>query len=84
MNVWGIDIRDKAPGLKKLLPHTPEEQTRFLQSALEALKKRSATALGKLRKGYIVSIAKLNDVGPIGVSLTKSAYVNALLEWVCS
>ncbi|KAI1795827.1 hypothetical protein LXA43DRAFT_880746 [Ganoderma leucocontextum] len=82
MNVWGIDIRDKAPGPKKLLPHTPEEQTKFLQRALDALKKRSATALGKLRKGYIVSIAKLNNVTPTGAVLTKSAYVSALLDWV--
>ncbi|PIL29463.1 hypothetical protein GSI_08405 [Ganoderma sinense ZZ0214-1] len=82
MNVWGIDIRDKSPGSKKLLPHTPEEQTKFLQNAVDALKKRSATALGKLRKGYIVSIAKLNGVTPTGAALTKSAYINALLNWV--
>ena len=52
-----------------------------MQRALDALTKASSTALKKLRKGYIVAIAKVNNVFPAG-ELTKANYIETLLTWV--
>jgi len=48
----------------RVQPHTPKEQQRELDAGIEAIKKRSLTALTKLRRGYIVALAKANSVLP--------------------
>lgn len=81
MDVWGISIKDKPSG-HKILPHTPEEQQKNIEKAMNALRKGSKTALEKLRKGYIVSFARLNNVPPEGYNQKKASYVSSLLTWV--
>ncbi len=86
MEVWGIDIKDKPTGEPKVKPHTPEEQRKFLAKALASLQraKPSKTSLDKLRKGYLVSIAKVNDIAPLGGDLKKASFIAALINHVCS
>ncbi|TFK82783.1 hypothetical protein K466DRAFT_499651 [Polyporus arcularius HHB13444] len=81
MDVWGIDIKDKPSG-QKVRAHTPEEQQTNIVKAMNALHKESETALDKLRKGYIVAFARLNDVPPVGTDLTKASYIKGLIDWV--
>ncbi|KAI0690825.1 hypothetical protein C8T65DRAFT_587629 [Cerioporus squamosus] len=81
MEIWGVDIKDKPPSGQKVRPHTPEEQERELGKAVRALRKCSSNALDKLRKGYIVAIAKLNDVLLEDKKLTKAAYIKSLIKW---
>ena len=76
--------------------HSPEEQQRYLDAGIAAIRKGSRTELGRIRKGYVVSLAHANNVNPLGNRdidldplrhdgdqlLTKSVYVEALLQWV--
>ncbi|TFK82410.1 hypothetical protein K466DRAFT_500383 [Polyporus arcularius HHB13444] len=82
MEVWGIDIKDKPPSGKKTQPHTQEEQRKWIAKGLLALRKQSRNALEKLRKGYVVAFANLNDVAPVGGKFTKAAYILGLVAWV--
>ncbi|KAI0700643.1 hypothetical protein C8T65DRAFT_709616 [Cerioporus squamosus] len=82
MEVWGIDIKDKPAG-PKIRAHTPEEQTKNIDKVM-ALRKGSASALDKLRKGYIVTIARLNNVPPSGGDQRKASYIKSLIEWAPS
>nr|VWP01579.1 N/A [Ganoderma boninense] len=83
VEVWGIDVKDKTGGTKKIHPHTPEQQKRYLEEALECLKNRDSRKLSKIRKGYLTSIAMLNGITPTPPnSLTKASYIKALADWV--
>ncbi len=82
MEVWGIYIKDKAPSGKKVQSHSPEDQKNNLDKAMKGLLKGSFQALDHLRKGYIVAIAKINEVPPREGVLTKAGYINGLLDWV--
>ena len=82
-DVWGINVKDKSSESKKLEPHDSERQRLELNKALNAILKLSINALKRLRKGYIVAIAELNGVVPKDGLLTKAAYGQALIEWVC-
>ena len=83
VEVWGIDVKDKSGGAKKLPPHTPEQQKRYLEDALECLMNRDSKKLSKIRKGYITSIERLNSITPTPASsLAKASYVKALIDWV--
>jgi len=86
--------------------HSPEEQQRYLDAGIAAIRKGSRMELGRIRKGYVVSLAHANNVNPLGNRdidldplgnrdidldplrhdgdqlLTKSVYVEALLQWV--
>ena len=78
IDVLGIEVKEKSES--KLVPHTPEEQKKYLNRAVEAIKKGSESGLMKLRKGYITAIAELNDVVPD--SLRKRDFVRALIDQV--
>ena len=79
-----------------ILLHSPEEQQRYLDTGIAAIRKGSQTELSRIRKGYVVSLALANNVNPLGdrdidldplrhdgdQSLTKSMYIEALLQWV--
>ena len=83
VEVWGIDVKDKSGGGKKIRPHTPEEQKRYLDDTLRYLVNRDSKKLSKIRKGYLTSIARLNGITPTpSNSLTKASYVKALVDWV--
>ncbi len=79
MDVWGIDIKDKPAG-KSIVPHTPEEQEKNIDKMMAALRKGSG--LDKLRKGYIVTLARLNNVPPHDGDQKKASYIKSLLAWV--
>ncbi|OJT15383.1 hypothetical protein TRAPUB_8050 [Trametes pubescens] len=78
-DVWGIDVKDNG-GSKKMAPHTPEEQSLWLNRVVAGLRKGSRSALSSIRKGYIAAVAQVNDVSP-STSLTKKDYITALLDW---
>ncbi|TFK83029.1 hypothetical protein K466DRAFT_499234 [Polyporus arcularius HHB13444] len=77
--VWGIYIKDKAP-TKKLTPHTPNEQQKWLKHIVAALRKKSLPSLEQPRKGYLVAVAQLNGIVP-QAKLTKHEYAQAILRW---
>ncbi|CDO76809.1 hypothetical protein BN946_scf185033.g6 [Trametes cinnabarina] len=79
MDVWGIDIKGKTG--KKITPHTPEEQASWLRRVVEGIQNDSRHALGKIRVGYLATVAQVNDISP-GTKLVKRAYIAALLHWV--
>jgi len=76
--------------------HSSEEQQRHLDAGIEAIRKGSRTALTRIRKGYITSLAHANNVNPHvdrdidldplrhdgDQSLSKAMYAEALLQWV--
>lgn len=78
IDVLGIDVKEKSESKRD--PHTPEEQKKYLNRAVEAIRKGSESALMKLRKGYITAIAELNEVLPD--SLRKRDFARALIEQV--
>ncbi|KAI0737799.1 hypothetical protein C8Q80DRAFT_1222785 [Daedaleopsis nitida] len=82
--VWGINIKDK-PTTRKITPHTPEEQRKWLGKLVSALRssaasKRLLSPLTQPRKGYLIALAHLNAIHPHG-KLTKLEYAKALLKW---
>ncbi len=89
--VWGINIKDQKTAAKKAVPHTPEEQEKWLGRLLAALRKGvlpdgtlrkgALSAVTQPRKGYLVALAQLNGIIP-DLKLTKHAYGSALLGWV--
>lgn len=81
MEVWGIYIKDKAP-TKKLSPHTPKEQRKWLDHIVTSLRKKSLSSLLQPCKGYLVALAQLNGISP-HAKLTKQEYALALMRWVC-
>jgi len=62
--VLGMNADAKPAAETRVQPHTPEEQQRELDAGIEAIKKRSLTALTKLRRGYIIALAEANNVLP--------------------
>ncbi|KAI0349527.1 hypothetical protein OH77DRAFT_1499521 [Trametes cingulata] len=81
MDVWGIDIKDKASN--KFPAHTPAEQKIWLNRLVGALRKGSMSAVMQPRKGYLVALAQLNGI-TCPSKLTKREYAKLLLEWVKS
>ncbi|CDO75810.1 hypothetical protein BN946_scf184951.g8 [Trametes cinnabarina] len=81
MDVWGIDIKGRMG--KKIAPHTPEEQASWLRRVVDGIKSDSKHALGKVRVGYLATVAQVNDISP-GMKLVKRAYIAALLHWAKS
>ncbi|RDX40106.1 hypothetical protein OH76DRAFT_1459584 [Lentinus brumalis] len=79
--VWGINIKDQKTTAKKAVPHTPEEQEKWLGRLLAALRKGALSAVMQPRKGYLVALAQLNGIVPES-KMTKHGYGSALLEWV--
>ncbi|KAI0650198.1 hypothetical protein C8Q79DRAFT_923554 [Trametes meyenii] len=81
-DVWGINVKDGSRDTKKVHPHSPEEQTKWLASLVNALHKGSLKKLLQARKGYLVALAELNGVVPRSKKFTKTEYAQALLKWV--
>ncbi|TFY53450.1 hypothetical protein EVJ58_g9445 [Rhodofomes roseus] len=81
MAVWGIDVKDqKDKSVKKVVPHTPDEQKKHLDRLVDALRKDAAlSVVTQPRKGYLVALAQLNNISP--VNLSKREYAKALLQW---
>ncbi len=77
-DVWGISVKDT----KKIQPHDPKKQAEELKKAFNAVKKGALDTLCKLRKGYVVAMAEINGVAPIGGQLTKKDFGAALIAWV--
>jgi len=77
-------------------PHSPEEQQRELDIAINAVRIGSHTGLMRLQRGYIVSLARANNALPkININsnplarlsqndqaVGKAAYADALIDWV--
>ena len=80
--VWGLDVKDKTGDSTKVDPHTPDQQRVQLNRVVTGLQKLSKTALGRIRKGYIVAVAEVNGVVPEPGCFTKAAYISTLLAWV--
>ncbi|KAI0646436.1 hypothetical protein C8Q79DRAFT_926401 [Trametes meyenii] len=78
-DVWGIDVKDQASS-QTIDPHSPDEQRLWLGRVVTALHKKSHSALSKIRKGYLATVAQVNGVVPES-HLTKKDYVSALLKW---
>ncbi|PIL31020.1 hypothetical protein GSI_05714 [Ganoderma sinense ZZ0214-1] len=83
-DVWGLDVKDKASDSSKAQPHTPEQQRAQLLLVEKAITNQSKNTWGKIRKGYVVAVAEFNGISPKDASLSKAAYVNALLEHFAS
>lgn len=81
-DVWGLDIKDKGGDGQHIDPHTPEQQRVQLERVRAAVVGGHKNALDKIRKGYIIAVARLNDVTPADGNPAKKAYVDALLAWV--
>lgn len=79
-DVWGIHIKDK-PTTKKIAPHSPKEQQKWLDCVCAALQKKSLASLLQPRKGYLVAVAQLNGILP-QMKLTKAEYAKAIMYWV--
>jgi len=76
--------------------HSPDEQQHELDIAINAVQIGSQTGLMQLQRGYIVSLAHVNNVSPKSkvdsnplTQLTqndqavgKGAYADALIDWV--
>lgn len=78
--VWGIYIKDKPTG-KKMSAHTPQEQRKWLDHVVTALRKKKLSSLTQPRKGYLVAVAQLNGI-MLKNQLTKEEYARVLLHWV--
>ncbi|EGN97905.1 hypothetical protein SERLA73DRAFT_74155 [Serpula lacrymans var. lacrymans S7.3] len=79
--VWGIDIKSGEKNPKKMKPHSPEQQAIEIEKGRRGIEKLSSNTLKQLRKGYVMAFAILNEVVVEGSSFTKTAYINALLNW---
>lgn len=62
--------------------HTPEEQASAINAAVEAVRQLAKHRLQKIRRGYLVQLAKLNHVRLHGEHATKKEVISALLSWV--
>ncbi|PIL24708.1 hypothetical protein GSI_12594 [Ganoderma sinense ZZ0214-1] len=80
-DVWGLDIKDKGGDGQQLDPHNPDQQRAQLERVRAAVLGGHRNALDKIRKGYIVAVARLNNVAPMDGNPAKKAYVDALLNW---
>ena len=88
--VWGLGNRPEQSITPRAVAHTPEDQGRYLQELVEALQRSSQhetetsalSAILKLRKGYLITVAQLNNV-PIRGAKRKRDYAESLVEWVC-
>ncbi|KAI0351504.1 hypothetical protein OH77DRAFT_1410980 [Trametes cingulata] len=83
-DVWGINVKDGSRDTQKVKPHTPEEQQKWLNNLINALRKGSLNKVLQPRKGYLVALAELNGVVPLSKKFTKTEYAQALLRWVRS
>ncbi|KAI6030668.1 hypothetical protein F5J12DRAFT_713520, partial [Pisolithus orientalis] len=96
-NVLGLSTDSKPTKNPHTQLHMPEEQQRQLNAGINAIKIGSIMALTCLRRGYTVVLTNANNITPpiptISnnplVQLTKSdqtigktAYVQALIDWV--
>ncbi|THH19759.1 hypothetical protein EUX98_g8711 [Antrodiella citrinella] len=83
MEVFGINVKGGS-GSTKVHPHTPDEQSAWLEKVVKGIRKEGKTkainAVVAARKGYVVAVAQRNGVSP-GDKLTKRAYATALVEW---
>lgn len=64
--------------------HTPEEQEAAINTAVEALRDMAERRLRKIRRGYLVELAKLNHVQFQGDHVVKKDVIRALMSWVSS
>ncbi|RPD74265.1 hypothetical protein L226DRAFT_546168 [Lentinus tigrinus ALCF2SS1-7] len=78
---WGIDIKDKSSDSAKVQPHSPQEQTTWLQNVVTYLKQESESKLNRVRKGYLAAVAELNGAVTPAAGFAKRDYINALLTW---
>ena len=76
--------------------HSPDEQQRELEIAINAVQIGSRTGLMRVRRGYIISLAHANNVLPktrvdsnpltrltqTDQAVGKGAYADALINWV--
>ena len=79
-NVWQMNI--KSPKTRILLPHDINKQNQQLDSGIKAIVTGSASALKKLRKGYLAALARENAVR-VGGSRRVKDFIEALIQWVC-
>ncbi|RDB23075.1 hypothetical protein Hypma_009877 [Hypsizygus marmoreus] len=76
--VWGIEIKATK---KKNIPHPPERQEEELSKGLRAIHRGSKSGLMKLRKGYIIALAKVNGVSVAGTKLRSREYAQVIIDW---
>ena len=62
--VLGMSADTKPIAESRVQPHDPVEQKRELDIAINAIKLGSLTGLNRVRRGYIVALAKANNVRP--------------------
>jgi len=97
-NILGMSAETKPTAEASVQPHSPTEQQRELDIAINAVRIGSRTGLMRLRRGYIVSLARANNVSPKSKvdsnpltrltqndqAVGKGAYADALIDWVSS
>ncbi|KAH7918993.1 hypothetical protein BV22DRAFT_1108228 [Leucogyrophana mollusca] len=93
-DILGMDGGVDDPEKKRIPPHSTKEQEENIKEGLEAILRGSRSALGKLRKGYVIAFARANNVEPRNLPdedvlkqqgrevISKQAYVDAILDWV--
>jgi hypothetical protein len=82
-HIWGMNDEAKNQTSSKVAPQAAEQQMQQLQNVSKAIQAQSRSALHRLRKGYVVAVAKANRVGlPPGMKDVKSSWENVLISWV--
>ncbi|KLO05603.1 hypothetical protein SCHPADRAFT_839192 [Schizopora paradoxa] len=82
--LWRMDIKsgEKKPKVK---PHTETEQKEMLKKGREAIAKggdKLRGVLKSLRKGYLESLVRVNQIDLTGCRDTKEGLTEAILRWV--
>lgn len=88
LDLWGMSSEYVTPEKKRVKPHSPQQQSECLQKVVDGVAQGSVGKVAKQRQGYIIGIAKFNDIKPAGNDgptnqPSKKDWATSLLQWVC-
>ncbi|KAH9909423.1 uncharacterized protein BXZ73DRAFT_59511 [Epithele typhae] len=78
-DIWGLEVKDSQK-TRDPSTHSPEDQKKWIDHVVKALRTRSLSSLRKARRGYLVAFCQLNGIVP--TETTKAHYAAALSNWV--
>jgi hypothetical protein len=83
-NIWGMSSTAIDPSSSCIQPHSPEQQTECLKRIVNAVDRHSVDRVCQTGNcvGYIIAMAKLNEVKPSTEKPVKKDWANALVQWV--
>jgi hypothetical protein len=84
IEIWGMSSVATDPSLSRIQPHSPEQQTDSLYRIAQAVGRHSVDRVCQSgnRVGYIVAMAKLNEIKPSMEKPVKRDWADALVQWV--